>query len=121
MKRQARGSSNEHRTIRFLSKRNFIAVRTGGSKGMGDLDVLAYHIITGEIKHVQSKSNHGYTKQDLELLRLLRKTIMAPNVSIELWDWYDVARYPIVTIIRLEGDTTITEDPDLKKIMENKT
>lgn len=116
MKRGARGRSNEHRTIAYLAKQNWIAVRAGASKGMGDTDVLAYHIHTGEIKQIQSKSNHHYIKQDLELLRALRKVIDAPNVSIELWDWYDGKRTPIITIIERDKEVVIEEDPFLKII-----
>jgi hypothetical protein len=117
MKKGARGRSNEHRTIDYLAKQNFVAVRTGASKGMGDCDVLAYHIHTGEVKHVQSKSNHHYTQSDLQVLRTLRKLVTASNVSIELWDWPNNKHTPKITIIEKELTTqeeTKQEDPFAK-------
>ena len=119
MTRMQRGTSNEHRTINYLAKLGWVAVRAGASKGMGDCDVLAYHTETGQVKHVQSKSNKGYTQQDLDLLRMLRKTITAQNVSIELWDWYNGRHHPLVTVLAMERANDIEKifDPLLCKIL----
>lgn len=106
MKRGVRGSSNEHRTINFLAKRNWVAVRAAGSKGMLNLDVLAYHIQTGEVKHIQSKSNHSYSQADIEELRHIRSMIPTMSVSVELWDWYDRTKVPTITIFNQDGTTS---------------
>jgi hypothetical protein len=104
MKRQQRGSSNEHRTKDFLIARGWVAVRAGASKGMLENDILAYNVVSGHIKHIQCKSNHHYTRADIEALELVRQIIVASNVSVELWDWSDGHRYPLITIINPDGN-----------------
>ena len=104
MKKQLRGSTNEHRTKDFLIARGWVAVRAGASKGMLDSDIVAYNVTSGHIKHIQSKSNHHYTRADIEALELVRQIIVASNVSVELWDWSNSNRYPLITIINADGN-----------------
>ena len=104
MKPGARGLTNEHRTIDFLAERGWVALRAGASKGMLDSDVIAYNIKDGRVKHIQAKSNHHYTKKDIEALEMVRHIVTAPNVSIELWDWQNRSQYPTITIISGNGD-----------------
>jgi Holliday junction resolvase len=105
MKKSLRGYTNEIRTVDFLAKNGWVAVRAGGSKGMLDLDVLAYNVTTGMVKHIQAKSNKHYTKKDTEMLEMVRYIIKADNVSVELWDWRDGNQYPLITIFNMDSST----------------
>jgi hypothetical protein len=117
MNRSAKGNRNEHRTIKFLAKYNWISVRAAASKGMCELDVLAYHAETGDIKHIQSKSNHNYSMEDVNKIRFYMQYISAPNVSFEIWDWYDSNKYPIVVTILKDGGLRIEFiDPKLRTL-----
>jgi len=105
--------------MNYLIDRNWVCIRAGASKGMLDIDVLGYHSETGEIKHIQCKSNHGYTKSDLETLHVVKRIVKAPNVSVELWDWYDGQHYPVITVILSDKLTnTFCEDPKMKGLLQ---
>ena len=119
MKAGQRGYSNEIRTMDYLEKKGWVCIRAGGSKGVLEIDVLAYHLQTGEIKHIQSKSNGHYTAQDIHLWRTIRSVIKAPNVSFELWDWYDRNRYPVITVYNSDGtEVKYSEDPKMVQLMK---
>ena len=86
---------------------------------MLDCDVIAYHITDGRIKHIQSKSNGHYDKADTDALAFVRQVIQAPNVSVELWNWMDNLKYPIITVFNIDGTTaTFTEDPQIKRLLQ---
>ena len=112
---KGKGNANEHRTIAYLAKKNFISMRAAASKGMLDCDVLGYHITTGEVKHIQAKTNGSYSKGDIDALRAYRNLITAPNVSIELWNWMDRNQYPLILVIGKteEEDVKLIEDPKM--------
>jgi hypothetical protein len=87
----------------YLIARSWVTVRTHASAGMLENDVLAYNVNDGRIKHIQSKSNHHYTKNDIEALVMVKAMVKAPNVSVELWDWLDNNQYPVITIFHADG------------------
>lgn len=120
MSRVTKGRNNEHRSIAYLAKRGFIALRASASKGAGGTDVIGANLTTGEVRIVQSKSNHHYGSADIELLRMLVKSTNAPNVQFELHDWYDSYRHPIITVIGSEKskDQIIITDPNMRLFLK---
>ena len=119
MSRVTKGRNNEHRSIAYLAKRGFIALRASASKGAGGTDVIGANLTTGEVRVVQSKSNHHYGQGDIELLRVLVNSTKATNVQFELHDWYDGYRHPIITVVRKskELDEIIITDPKLRTLL----
>lgn len=119
MSNASKGRRNEHRSINYLAKRGFIALRAAASKGMGGSDVLAANLTTGEVRVVQSKSNGNYNKNDEDILRMMLKSTKATNVRYEIHDWYDGNRHPVIKVIGLTPaqDVVILTDPKLKDLL----
>lgn len=116
MSRVTKGRNNEHRSIAYLAKRGYIALRASASKGAGGTDVIGANLTTGEVRIVQSKSNHHYGSADIEQLRILVRSTHAHNVQFELHDWYDGYRHPIITVVGHDqkDDKIIITDPKMR-------
>ena len=92
MKAKAKGTRNEHRTMRYLEAIGFACTRAAAS--LGAWDVVA--VSRREVKLIQVKTNRWPPSHEMEQLELFE----APSgVSREVWRWDDYARRPKVRVI----------------------
>lgn len=104
MNRRAKGNRNENRSAVFLEKQGYYCMTSRASATA--FDVSATYMGTNPDinvlqRLVQVKTNGGYTKSEIENLRLYAQRFLCnrANVRIELHDWKKNKREPIILVI----------------------
>ena len=89
MNTKAKGTRNEHKTMKYLERHHYACTRSAASLGLWD--VIA--IRADNVMVIQVKSNCWPGSEEMEALELFE----CPKcVSREVWRWDDYARHPKV-------------------------
>lgn len=95
-----KGTKNEKRSMRYLNKQEYFCMDSRGSHGI--FDVIASYIGKDPDKpltiYIQSKTNGGYSRQDLVPLKMFADQVRHLPYQVVLYDWYHMERTPRVTI-----------------------
>ena len=89
---KAKGTRNEHKTMRYLEALGYACTRAAASLGLWDVIAVSPH----EVKLVQVKTNRWAGTVETEQMVEFR---VPHHVSKELWRWDDYARQPKVKIL----------------------
>lgn len=92
MNAKAKGTRNEHKTIRLLEGLGYTCTRAAAS--MGTWDIVA--VSKRDIRLIQVKSNRGPGTVERETMRLFE---CPPTCSKEVWVWVDRQRLPRVEVL----------------------
>lgn len=113
MNRRQKGNRNEDRSAEFLNKLGYLTITSRASAS--PIDIVAVSMAGSspfpDVILVQSKTNHGYRKSDLEPLRVIAHVLIENKkpARVHLHDWHRYERTPRITSIGLteEEDFTI--------------